>query len=759
MKLRITIGIGIAAILFAVGFSACKTEYIDTYKPEAKLLSIKIGELLVAETSIPVPVDEIGWQDEDFDMYSAEFNVIAFKQEGDLVDAKFEPKVSRGAKVKWGVANRTVRPNDFYDTRVPATFDAQDFIYFMVTSEDNKITSYYRFATYLSSPVKELSSIKVAGREGDMDKCFAASTWNGGVFPGIIHITGTEATGATIEAVPWADTASLRYAVTPNAKSEPIFGEGNTLPFEDGNFLYVEVTAENSEVNIYSFTVYVSRIATIKKLTFISPNTSLENRNFEALGKGTGKYTWSDHSGAGSFESPHQGAGFKFAVELDDPDGHWEWAYINSTSLPGSPPSFTASGGNDATPFQLFANERYLAIKVIPKNRAAGINGSQADYYYKVKVKLLAADFKVQPKPAWYKQGETAEPLDFELDRDIANASYRWYEANSWYGGYGFDSKGRIGGKGAIIADPYFGGEDEDVVDGIAYNVSAWHVKQLDEKNNVSLHNGGNEFYRLPTPGTPVPSADGGTSKQFTPKTTYKPFLAGFSAEIHYYWVVVTDTDTGLTATSARAFVVTEWNQTYNLGQTVGAPFAQDKEHYIVDLHAYQTSGAKGLQKPPRNEKPFIAGNHGDEYRIPINFEDGFDVYDYTVFTAQALFFLADGRPWIQNWTQGDIGFGWDNPETGAYEELVLWYNLTNDNATRGLESSGNAPVGGGLKVKPGYVVIKPAGTKPLNKMPPFEDDGLTPKKNNDAQGWFTPYIELCELRFEGPSRPKPPTE
>jgi hypothetical protein len=32
-------------------------------------------------------------------------------------------------------------------------------------------------------------------------------------------------------------------------------------------------------------------------------------------------------------------------------------------------------------------------------------------------------------------------------------------------------------------------------------------------------------------------------------------------------------------------------------------------------------------------------------------------------------------------------------------------------------------------------------------------DERPKPKENNDAQGWFTPYIEIVELRFEGPVR------
>ena len=754
-KLHVTIGAIAAALMFALVFPACETEYIDTYVPEAYLLSLKIGSLTM--NTIPAPVDEISWNDDGFDISTAEARTIAFKYETDVQNARFEPSVSRGAKVKWGIAsNRNDRPNDFSDTRVPATFDVQDFLYFQVTSEDGEKTNYYRFATYLSSPVKELASIAVAGFEGDMGLVAPDATWNGdGLTIGTLHVTSLKAQNAEINAVPWAvDTTSLRYAVSPRASTEPVFGNSNILSFADGEFLFVEVTAENAEQNIYCFRVYVGRIATIDKLKFKNPGKG-EDGIFEALGKGVAKNNWADNTSTGSFESPHQPTeGFVFEVELDDPAGHWEYAKMDRVN--SAQPTWIRPTSNTTTPTLRFNHEEYLAIKVIPENR----QGGTPDYFYKVKVGLLAAEFTVQPKSHAYNVNESAEALTFVLDRTLTNPTYQWYEANSWYGGYGFDSVGRIGGKGEIIADPLFGTDDRGTIDGIDYNVSAWHVEQLDEKTNVSLHNGGNQYYRLPTPGRPIPGANTNT---YTPPTTHHPFLAGFSSETHYYWVEVTAGN--LKAVSKRAVIVTEWGQEWNLGQPSkddnGDPILVNKKHHIIDLYAYQTPGAKGMQLSPRNPTPFKDGNHRDQYYIPVDFPPNFDIYDYSVFTAQALFFLADGRPWIQNWTQGDIGFAKDkidedgNLVPGEYEEIVLWYNLTNDNATRGLAGSGNEPQGGGLSEIPQYVVVKPAGTKPINQMPPFNADG-TPLNNNNAQGWFTPYIELCEVRFEGPAREKP---
>jgi hypothetical protein len=124
----------------------------------------------------------------------------------------------------------------------------------------------------------------------------------------------------------------------------------------------------------------------------------------------------------------------------------------------------------------------------------------------------------------------------------------------------------------------------------------------------------------------------------------------------------------------------------------------------------------------------------------------GFDVNDYTVATVQALFWLKDGTPWIQNWTQGDIGF------VQSDDSELVYYNLTNNNGTLGLVAGGKEPGGGSLNLAPKGIIVKPAGEKPPNDLPPFNADG-TPARNNEAQGWFTGFIEVVEVRFEGPAR------
>jgi hypothetical protein len=122
--------------------------------------------------------------------------------------------------------------------------------------------------------------------------------------------------------------------------------------------------------------------------------------------------------------------------------------------------------------------------------------------------------------------------------------------------------------------------------------------------------------------------------------------------------------------------------------------------------------------------------------------------------TAWALFYLRDGTPWIQNWTQGNISFTNDPSQDGNSSKLVLYYNLTNNNGTLGLNGDGKEPSGGSLNDPFTHVVVMPSGEKPMKQMPPFLSDGVTPDTSpKDAQGWFCGFIELVELRFEGPSR------
>jgi hypothetical protein len=558
--------------------------------------------------------------------------------------------------------------------------------------------------------------------------------------------------------------------------AEPTVYWGKNLTFNDQDVLVAEVTAHNTfDKYYYKFRVSVGRIVNIRSLTMKKkkkkPGSNDPVESVPVLALGVPNETWASIV-SGTFATAAATPIFEMDLELEDVEGDYEFIRLDETD--------TAEPSTFDNPASInFSNKDQLAIKV---TSATIIAGNPAVYtYYKVRVDLQAAIIKVQPKNNVYyirshtyptkptqspvdptvfedripinAQGtrvldKAIEPLKAVLDRPETGFTYQWYTANSWYGGYGFDKDGRISGDDGFIADFY-------------------HGEALDEKNNVSLFNGGSggekKWFKLPTaayrdgwledPDYEAYAIVGATGAEYTPEITAKqrPFISGYSSQSQYYWVVIKD-PSGREVISERATIVAEWGRAFDRG-VPGA--AVNKKHHIVNLYAYldDTKTERGMYAmKPINDRPFRAGNHGDKFLFPISFPNGFDVMDYTIAICQAKFYLADGTVWIQNWTQGDVGFERNG------EGQVLYYNLTNNNASLGLSGDSKEPQGANLTDTPTHVVIKPAGTKGVNERPPFKLDGKSPdytENDGDAQGWFTPYIEIVELRFEGPARPR----
>jgi hypothetical protein len=357
------------------------------------------------------------------------------------------------------------------------------------------------------------------------------------------------------------------------------------------------------------------------------------------------------------------------------------------------------------------------------------------------------------------------KPLGFKLDKTIpATATYRWYESNSWYGGYGFDPDGyrcyNIPNSKGVIQFNY----EED------FTSDAFHARQFDEKGNPTLFNGGNQAARYPLVGREIPDSEGGNQATYTPRIDYRPFL-GYSYETHYYWVVVTFPN-GKKATSGRAAIVSERNP--------------DRRHLVIDVNnAYKPNGATSRPVPFRNGIAFK--EKYDKFRIPLDgmlgsyitssglVTEKFDMTKWKILTAQAIFYLTDGTEWIQNWTNGNLSFE-DNsadleetdPPYNQYGPvhpkgtmLGLFYNLTNQNGTYDITS--DVKEGSPPKLPdttPTHIVIEPSGdhTKGPNKdgYPSLVlSDGKMVAApgivGKDLQGWFCGYIKLVELRFEGP--------
>jgi hypothetical protein len=798
------------------GFTACAEPGTGPYvmNNEAVLTSLTIS---TAEAMAPGPITLEVWNDWDTPNVLAgeDARIINLRRDEDMVNVYLKPKTSPRARIAWGIGDQITRPPEFYDYRVPATFSNEDYIYIRVTSEDTTRTQYYRFYVFLMKKSTSLDELTVAGKKAL--KVEAAGTWDFKYLEaGTIDLTVPGATNAEVIAVGFEATSTFRFARVPkDSAAEPVFRAASRMTFSDEDTLYVEVTAENKvDKAVYKFVVLVGRIANLAKLSFDS--TEVVSKGFPNAEWGSvsqGSFASADMPSGGwsiIIEKEDPGSTCEYRLTDGDPAAAPDTGWIEITATTSLAKvvfnnsnwlaiKVTSQGGPKERVGYRYEEERDANNRpVLDENgdrKKVRIEGTlhEGVRYYKINVELLAANFKQHPISAVYyyykdpatvqeilhvdirygkdgkelpeeqwseeelapgsgiyidyaspKPFESSTPvaLDFVLDdRPGAVYTYQWYEANSWYGGYGFDPDGNvcynISDSEGTVQFNYEKNFTPDID----------HHLEFDEKGNPSLFNGGNQQASYVLPGRKIPDATGPT---YLPRIDYRPFNMGYSNETHYYWVEVTDTTTGRKATSARASIVSERDF--------------DRKHFMIDVNN-DWKDENGMPLKFKNLEVFEA--QSDKFRIPLSFLSDFEVTDWKILVAQAKFYLTDGRDWIQNWTNAWLSFednsnvkGTINPYGPVPADgrvLVLFYNLTNNNATYDITSDSKEPLGASLDDNPTHITIEPSGNRKKGPTgdgyPPLGPDGKAADSivDQDLQGWFCGYIELVELRFEGP--------
>lgn len=753
----------LALAVLCAGFIACVDQSVMPVGKEADLVSMTVGNVSVKE--IPAAIASSIW-DGDSGIYSADFSSVFFNKESDITNARIRLKLSRDATAEWGIGSLSTRPGEFYNTKVPATFESDEFIYIKVTAGDKGKVNYYRFYTKVFSWVTDLASVKIREREAkvatptDKIEVITAADAASGMM-GSLSVTIADSLNALVEAETFDPNATIRFGHIKGPGAPEFKSVEERITFEDQDYLYVEVTAENTiDINYYKFRVSVGRMATIAHLILKNPT-----KGFEIFGTGQPNALYAVAT-AGEFataKSDQPSGGFDVEITLDDPQGDYAWQIY--TTLPASMNSQTVLDKQK----KAFNSKDYLVVRVHSKN-------GNVYNYYKIQVTLLAANITEHPKSAWYyradvkSQGASDDgkhdvaPLTILLEGGNSGYSFQWYEADSLFGFYGR------------------------------------HGMSLDEKNNISTINGGPDmYYYLSQPGidqygNPIKTVNtddpeyleplawaitGATTDTYTPpidwvdvpiklppgstqnhsfpynpsKATYHTgptdaqtpdggwptadrknvnFVSGSTSEVRYYWVVATKD--GLSVTSDRAVILTETNP--------------KMENYIFELSKLPTR---------KNLSPFKVLR--ELYQIPIEpgyFPPGFDPSKYEICVAQAQYYLPDGRPWTQNWTHGDLHFGYTEGSTSYHandDRLLTWWqnNLGANAGAIPLQTPHSAQ--GGLSFPPDWVGFAPSGD-PARGLPPTVNGklpiGLKPAgfEEGKAQGYFCGFIELMELRF-----------
>jgi hypothetical protein len=811
----------VTVILFALcGLVTCVDQTVLTLGTSADLRGLSIGDVVVPVGSIPRPISSNVWDSESFSVSGEEFSGIQFNKESDITNARIRPIVSKGATSEWGIGTKSNCPPSFSDTRVPVTFESDEFIYIKVVSEDKATTNYYRFSTTVYSTVTDLASVTIAGRitksgkAGETGGGVPNENWESAVYPTdsecVVNITTKEAQGALIEAATFDPNSTVRYArteVVDGRETTPEFTAPETpLTFKDQDFLYVEVIAQNTiDKKYYKLRVNVGRMTSISTLKFTTVRGEVE-----LYGLGLPNLNWRN-VGPGSYATAsvdQPAAGFGIDIKLDDDMATYQYQVMSGPLGTTAPAGLTGSGGGTTTPFR---NGDFLVIRVNPENVASGVTS-----YYHIRVTLLAANIKTQPQSGWYYKDDPAKPLTIEFadGTDTTGFTYQWYEADSLFGIYGrhgmnIDEKNNIStinggpdmyyylvqpgiqqyGKPINPAgdklDPKYLEElawEADVSRGARTAVYTPRTDWEDVPIRLPSDAGQNTSYpakpSLPTydtdydpkvsdpyklgrnltakaatdeNGEPIYDEDHKPVILYVPPPLYPAhgdnkvnFFTGSTSEVRYYWVVVTRPD-GLTVTSDRAVILTETDRTM--------------EHYIFELS----------KLPRKNVKPFAKKR--ELYQIELSDFDyprpkdprdptkELDLSQYEFCIAQAQYYLPDGRPWTQNWTHGDMHFGYTEGKPGyiANENspLTWWHNnLGSNSGAIPLQTPHSAQ--GGLAHFPDWIGFAPSGD-PDRGLPPndpatgqlpvgYKPEGYKPE--GAAQGYFCGFIELMELRF-----------
>ena len=718
----------LAPLTALLAVTACVNQEVP-YESEALLVSLKIGD---EPATVPLPITGVQWESETFSLAGADRGRVSFNDENAAANQRVRAVVNAGSRAEWGIGKLQVRPDAFRDPRVPIPFISDgDIVYIKVTSDDNKNISYYRVNARYKVNVASLNRISIQTRTGKMDE----HSIEGGNNPAnatvsSLSITVAESRDAIVEALPFDENATVKYAVVtggaPPAAAD-FTAPDVPLNINDQDWLYVEVTAENTIAKSYfKFKVDVGRLADINTLAF-KAGTGPDVKRFIVYGTGVPSGDYSEVK-SGDYSSADQPAdGFNFEIVPEDSEAAVSYvkAVDSSTTLPGA---FNGTGGKI-----IFADGDALAIKVEAKN--GGVVK-----YYKIKVSLLPANFRVHPKSGWYKKGAAAKALTVELDRDDAGFTYQWYEADSWYGIYGrhgtaLDEKSNISYVNGGPDMYYYLVQPDDLMS------SGKQMRQpagADEASAWKINGATGKSYTPPVNWDDVPvkiKRDGGINNVFPYKPNlpeygdgYGPnkvnYISGATNESRYYWCVAKAPD-GRTIASKRALILTETN-----GRM---------DHFIFELS----------NLPAKNIIPFTKKQE-EPYRIqfPANFFPAdFNPQKYEICVAIAQFYLPDGRAWTQNWTHGDLHFGYND------NTLTWWHNNLGAN-------SGSIPLHsphssrGGLERKPDWVGFTPSGD-PEKGPPPSMPDGSLPTgykpagyPTGIAQGYFCGFIELLELRF-----------
>jgi hypothetical protein len=352
-----------ALLMTTLVLTGCPTDGSSSENGEATLSSISVAGVTV--TPVPTAVPKSVWEGEEFELFDLgadQLGSVVINDTALLNSAKINVAASSGAKVKYAAAELEV-PSSFQDSST-ITLSNNGYLCIQVTSEDGKAVNYYVVEVKLANTITSLTQVTVGGITAVLGTQNADWDQAGTGTIGLSNVTKTNAVVAVTKA---NANQTVKYAKVTGTGA-PSFGDTATFSFADGDFLYIEVTAENGiNKGVYKLEVQVGRDTTLSVITI--GGTSVTSTSL-----GTPAATLTDAvAGAVLFSTLQDVGGFAVSVTPTDTEASVQWAAVSTDS-------------NDATfattsPI-VFTDGGFLYVKVTAAN-------TTTIAYYKVRVNLM----------------------------------------------------------------------------------------------------------------------------------------------------------------------------------------------------------------------------------------------------------------------------------------------------------------------------------------------------------------------------------
>jgi hypothetical protein len=277
-------GIALAVMSLMVMFAGCPQATDPTVGDEAILSSVTVANV-EPEGDIPTPITKEDWDDNDVYLSTLDgvTGYVYLPNQDALTDAAIKATASSGAKIAFGMGDDSNRAAIEFNKTSPITFNAYEFLYIRVTSEDGKTVNYYRFQILTVSTNANLSTVTIADVNASVGT--GVAVWSDAT-AGSVSLSNTQKAQAKVEAATSFETATVKFAKV-TGDGEPVFGDTDTFDVADGDFIYIEVTAADGETKlIYKVEVWIGRNADLDTITFTNAKTP--PNTYTVGSKGTG---------------------------------------------------------------------------------------------------------------------------------------------------------------------------------------------------------------------------------------------------------------------------------------------------------------------------------------------------------------------------------------------------------------------------------------------------------------------------------------